>query len=156
MSPGRLRILLIEDDEADAFLVRELFAEADLRVEMTVVTTLAAGIERISHADCVLLDLGLPDAAGLDGLRRLLPASQGAAICVLTGHGDGDLGAEAVAEGAQDYLIKGQVDGVLLARAVRYAVERKKADENARRLHEIELKQQGRPGSSTACCPVRW
>ena len=142
MSPGRLRILLVEDDEADAYLVRELFAEADLRVEMTVVSTLAEAVERIAAADCVLLDLGLPDAAGLDGLRRLLPAAQGAAICVLTGHGDGDLGAEAVAEGAQDYLIKGQVDGVLLARAVRYAVERKKADENARRLHEIELKQQ--------------
>jgi serine phosphatase RsbU (regulator of sigma subunit) len=141
-SPGRLRILLVEDDEADAFLVKELFAEADLRVEITVVTTLAEGIERIGQADCVLLDLGLPDAAGLDGLRRLLPVAQGAAICVLTGHGDGDLGAEAVAEGAQDYLIKGQVEGVLLARAVRYAVERKKADENARRLHEVELKQQ--------------
>jgi serine phosphatase RsbU (regulator of sigma subunit) len=142
VSPGRLRILLVEDDEADAYLVRELFAEADLRVEMTVVTTLAEAIENIPAADCVLLDLGLPDAAGLDGLRRLLPAAQGAAICVLTGLGDRDLGAEAVAEGAQDYLIKGQVDGVLLARAVRYAVERKKADENARRLHEIELKQQ--------------
>jgi serine phosphatase RsbU (regulator of sigma subunit) len=140
--PTRLRILLIEDDQTDAFLVRELFAEADLRVEMTVVTTLAEGIERIGQADCALLDLGLPDAAGLDGLRRLLPAAQGAAICVLTGLGDGDLGAEAVAEGAQDYLIKGQVDGVLLARAVRYAVERKRADENARRLHEVELKQQ--------------
>jgi serine phosphatase RsbU (regulator of sigma subunit) len=140
--PARLRILLIEDDETDVFLVQELFAEADLRVEITVVSTLAEGIERIGQADCALLDLGLPDATGLDGLRRLLPAAQGAAICVLTGLGDGDLGAEAVAEGAQDYLIKGQVDGVLLARAVRYAVERKKADENARRLHEVELKQQ--------------
>jgi serine phosphatase RsbU (regulator of sigma subunit) len=142
VSPARLRILLIEDDDADAYLVGELFAEADLRVDMTVVTSLREGLEGIGQADCVLLDLGLPDAQGLDGLRRLLPAAQGAAICVLTGLGDGDLGAEAVAEGAQDYLIKGQVDGVLLARAVRYAVERKKADENARRLHEVELKQQ--------------
>jgi len=139
---GPLRILLVEDDEADAFLVRELFEEAGLRVEMTVVTSLAAAQQRIGDADCVLLDLGLPDAQGLDGLRRLLPVAHGAAICVLTGHGDDHLGAEAVAEGAQDYLIKGQVEGVLLARAVRYAVERKKADENARRLHQVELKQQ--------------
>jgi serine phosphatase RsbU (regulator of sigma subunit) len=139
---GPLRILLVEDDDADAFLVRELFEEAGLRVEITVVTTLAAARQRIGDADCVLLDLGLPDAQGLDGLRRLLPAARGAAICVLTGLGDEHLGAEAVAEGAQDYLIKGQVEGVLLARAVRYAVERKKADENARRLHQVELKQQ--------------
>lgn len=139
---GLLRILLVEDDDADAFLVRELFEEAGLRVEMTVVTSLAAAQQRIGDADCVLLDLGLPDAQGLDGLRRLLPVAHGAAICVLTGHGDDHLGAEAVAEGAQDYLIKGQVEGVLLARAVRYAVERKKADENARRLHQVELKQQ--------------
>src|SRR6185295_18059600 len=101
----------------------------------------AAAQQRIGDADCVLLDLGLPDAQGLDGLRRLLPVAHGAAICVLTGHGDDHLGAEAVAEGAQDYLIKGQVEGVLLARAVRYAVERKKADENAGRLREAELRQ---------------
>ena len=65
----------------------------------------------------------------------------GAAVCVLTGRQDEHLGVVAVAEGAQDYLVKGQVDGVLLTRALRYAVERKRADENARRLREVELRQ---------------
>ncbi len=139
---ARLRVLLVEDDDADAFLVRELLDEANAAVQLTVATTLAEARERIAGVDCVLLDLGLPDAQGLDGMRRLLEVARGAAICVLTGLGDDHIGAAAVAEGAQDYLIKGQVDGVLLARSVRYAVERKRADENARRLHEVELMQQ--------------
>jgi serine phosphatase RsbU (regulator of sigma subunit) len=92
-------------------------------------------------ADCVLLDLGLPDAQGLDGLRSLLRLASSTAICVLTGLGDEHLGAAAMAEGAQDYLIKGQVDGTLLARSIRYAVERQRADENARRLQQVELEQ---------------
>jgi serine phosphatase RsbU (regulator of sigma subunit) len=136
---GRLRVLLVEDDEADAFLVHELLDEAAARVELSVATTLAQARESIRGVDCVLLDLGLPDAQGLDGLRELLAIADGAAVCVLTGLGDDKLGSEAVAEGAQDYLIKGQVDGVLLARSLRYAVERRRADENARRLHEAEI-----------------
>ena len=67
--------------------------------------------------------------------------ASGAAVCVLTGRSDEHLGVAAVAEGAQDYLVKGQVDGVLLTRSLRYAVERKRADENARRLREVELRQ---------------
>jgi len=138
----RLRVLLVEDDEADAFLVRELLDEAGAKVELLVATSLGQARERMAGVDCVLLDLGLPDAQGLDGLRRLLSVADRAAVCVLTGIGDDHLGAAAVAEGAQDYLIKGQVDGVLLARALRYAVERKRADENARRLHDVEIQQQ--------------
>ena len=139
---GRLRVLLVEDDDADAFLVRELLDEANAAIDLIVASSLAEATQRIAGVDCVLLDLGLPDAQGLDGLRRLRAAAQGAAICVLTGLGDEHLGADAVAEGAQDYLIKGQVDGILLARSIRYAVERKRADENARRLQVVELQQQ--------------
>jgi serine phosphatase RsbU (regulator of sigma subunit) len=138
----RLRVLLVEDDDADAYLVRELLDEANARVDLAVTTSLAQARQRVAGVDCVLLDLGLPDAQGLDGLRRLLGVANPPAICVLTGLGDDHLGAAAVAEGAQDYLIKGQVDGVLLARSLRYAVERKRADDNARRLHEVELQQQ--------------
>ena len=91
---------------------------------------------------CVLLDLGLPDAAGHRRPAQAARRSAGsAAVCVLTGRYDEHLGVAAVAEGAQDYLVKGQVDGVLLTRALRYAVERKRADENARRLREVELRQ---------------
>ncbi|WP_412102749.1 PP2C family protein-serine/threonine phosphatase [Plantactinospora sp. KLBMP9567] len=137
----RMRVLLIEDDDADAFLVGELLAETGDGIDLLVANSLNAARVQIRGVDCVLLDLGLPDAQGLDGLRQVLAMSSGAAVCVLTGRSDEHLGIGAVAEGAQDYLVKGQVDGVLLARALRYAVERKRADENARRLREVELRQ---------------
>ncbi|MDW5324734.1 SpoIIE family protein phosphatase [Plantactinospora sp. KLBMP9567] len=136
-----MRVLLIEDDDADAFLVGELLAETGDGIDLLVANSLNAARVQIRGVDCVLLDLGLPDAQGLDGLRQVLAMSSGAAVCVLTGRSDEHLGIGAVAEGAQDYLVKGQVDGVLLARALRYAVERKRADENARRLREVELRQ---------------
>jgi serine phosphatase RsbU (regulator of sigma subunit) len=148
-SPGRpggarptvepLRILLIEDDPGDAFLVGELLAEAGAHADLRVVETLAEALPQLSQVDCVLLDLGLPDATGLDGLREVLRADSRVAVCVLTGLADEPLGIAALAEGAQDYLVKGKVDGVLLTRAVRYAVERRRAEENARRLREAEL-----------------
>ncbi|WP_091090336.1 PP2C family protein-serine/threonine phosphatase [Micromonospora nigra] len=142
LPPGeRLRVLLVEDDEGDAFLVGELLAEANSGIELLVATSLSEARQRIAGVDCVLLDLGLPDAQGLDGLRQVLEMSRSSAVCVLTGRSDEHLGIVAVAEGAQDYLVKGQVDGVLLTRALRYAVERKRADENARRLREVELRQ---------------
>lgn len=136
----RLRVLLVEDDEADAFLVGELLAEADAKVDLAVATSLTEARDRVGGVDCVLLDLGLPDAQGLDGLRQVLVMTEHAAVVVLTGRQDEHLGVGAVAEGAQDYLLKGQVDGVLLTRALRYAVERKRADDNARRLREVELR----------------
>ncbi|HEX5594808.1 MAG TPA: fused response regulator/phosphatase [Micromonosporaceae bacterium] len=138
----RLRALLIEDDAGDAFLVEEYLAEAGATIDLTVATSLAEARHRVAGVDCVLLDLGLPDAQGLDGLRQVLGMAEGAAVCVLTGYQDEHLGIEAVAQGAQDYLVKGHVDGVLLTRALRYAVERKRADENARRLREVEFRQQ--------------
>ncbi|MEU4239582.1 SpoIIE family protein phosphatase [Actinoplanes sp. NPDC026619] len=137
----RLRVLLVEDDEGDAFLVRELLSEADAPFELAVATTLREATSMMRGVQCVLLDLGLPDAEGIDGLRQLLAVAGSAAVCVLTGRSDEHLGVDAVAEGAQDYLVKGQVDGVLLTRALRYAVERKRADENAQRLREVELRQ---------------
>lgn len=137
----RLRVLLVEDDDGDAFLVSELLAETGAGIDLVVATSLNQARARVTGVDCVLLDLGLPDAQGLDGLRQVLAMASGAAVCVLTGRSDEHLGVAAVAEGAQDYLVKGQVDGVLLARSLRYAVERKRADENTRRLREIELRQ---------------
>jgi serine phosphatase RsbU (regulator of sigma subunit) len=137
----RLRVLLVEDDQGDAFLVQELLAEAGAKVDLEVAADMASARPRIGSVHCVLLDLGLPDANGLDGLRQVISADQGVAVCVLTGLEDEHLGTAAVAEGAQDYLVKGQVDGVFLGRALRYAVERKRADDNTRRLREIELRQ---------------
>ena len=139
--PERLRVLLVEDDEGDAFLVRELLSEAEAPFDLTVASSLRDAKAKMRNVQCILLDLGLPDAEGIDGLRKLLSVAGSAAVCVLTGRSDEHLGVAAVAEGAQDYLVKGQVDGVLLTRALRYAVERKRADENAQRLREVELRQ---------------
>jgi serine phosphatase RsbU (regulator of sigma subunit) len=140
--PGdRLRVLLVEDDPGDAFLVEELLAEAAAPVDLETATDLASALAAVADVHCVLLDLGLPDTNGLDGLRAVLRANPSVAVCVLTGLEDEHLGNAAVGEGAQDYLVKGKVDGVLLGRALRYAVERKRADDNARRLREVELRQ---------------
>ena len=89
-----------------------------------------AGAEDALPADiaCVVLDLGLPDADGLAALHRLRAAAPGVPMLVLTGLSDTARGLEAVAAGAQDYLVKGRVDGELLARSIRYAVERQRAE----------------------------
>ncbi|MFL6073720.1 MAG: PP2C family protein-serine/threonine phosphatase [Mycobacteriales bacterium] len=141
----RLRVLLIEDDAADVFLVRELLAEANAAVDLSVAASVGEARHQIARADCVLLDLGLPDATGIAALRQVMAmvaeSTAEAAVCVLTGLEDEHVGIAAVAEGAQDYLSKGQVDGVLLARAIRYAVERRRAEENARRLRDAERMQ---------------
>ena len=89
--------------------------------------------------DCVMLDLGLPDAAGLDALHRISRRVEDVPIIVLTGDGDGRRGVEAVAAGAQDYLVKGEVDPPTLRRAIRYGIERCRAEASERKLHDAEL-----------------
>jgi serine phosphatase RsbU (regulator of sigma subunit) len=140
--PHRLRVLLVEDDPADAYLVSELLDEVHAAVELTVATSMADVVNRglLAGRDCVLLDLNLPGTTGgLDALRRLLGADPGVAVCVLTGTDDEHLGEAAVAAGAQDYLVKGRVSGLQLNRAIRYAVERRRNESNLRRLRDAEL-----------------
>jgi serine phosphatase RsbU (regulator of sigma subunit) len=140
--PPRLRVLLVEDDEQDAMIVQDELAVANAPVDLIQATSIAEARRLLDGVDCVLLDLGLPDAQGLGALEQLLAAVDRTAICVLTGLGDEGLGMDAVARGAEDYLIKGQVDGAGLSRALHYAVSRKRLDENAMRLREIEMRQQ--------------
>jgi serine phosphatase RsbU (regulator of sigma subunit) len=138
----RLRVLLVEDDDGDAFLVSELLEEADAPIALAVVSTMREALAQLDQVDCVLLDLNLPDTSGLAGLRQVLQrGGPGLAVCVLTGLSDEHLGIEAVAEGAQDYLVKGFVDGKLLTRSVRFAVERRRAESAAVRLREADLLQ---------------
>jgi serine phosphatase RsbU (regulator of sigma subunit) len=134
-------VLLVEDDPGDAFLVRELLAEVDPDLRVTVAESVAAavGAGLVRQCDCMLLDLNLPGTNGLDGLRNILRADGAAAVCVLTGLDDEHLGTAAVAAGAQDYLVKGKVDGQVLIRAVRYAIERRRAEVSLLRLREEEL-----------------
>ena len=135
-------VLLIEDDEADAILVQEYLHDAGLGVSLSWQQSLAAATPELQAGPvCVLLDLGLPDSVGFDGLRHVLRLAPDAAVLVLTGASDASLGVAAMAAGAQDYLIKGQVDGATLSRCIRYAIERKRANESARQLREAEMRQ---------------
>jgi serine phosphatase RsbU (regulator of sigma subunit) len=144
VDPGELReavqrLLLVEDDPGDAFLVGELLTEVYPDVELIVAGSMRDALAQLDGADCVLLDLNLPGYAGLEGLRTLLATDPLAAVCVLTGLDDEHLGTAAVAAGAQDYLVKGKVDGPLLVRAIRYAVERRRAETSMLRLQEEQL-----------------
>jgi PAS domain S-box-containing protein len=121
------RLLLIEDNPADSRLINEMLADAPGPVlALDVATTLAEGLDRLTSEayDAVLLDLSLPDSVGIDTFRRTLEHAPTAPIIVLTGMDDEELAALAVRGGAQDYLVKGSVDGRGLARSVRYAIER--------------------------------
>ena len=102
-------------------------------------STRSCAAAELERSDCVLLDLNLPGTTGLDGLRAILQADSGAAVCVLTGLDDEHLGIAAVAAGAQDYLVKGKADGEVLVRAIRYAVERRRAEASLLRLREEQL-----------------
>jgi serine phosphatase RsbU (regulator of sigma subunit) len=124
-----LRVLLVEDDDGDAFLFEELLRDADLDVVVTRERTVAEAAQRLpDDVACVVLDLGLPDADGLAALHGLRAAAPDVPMLVLTGLSDAARGLEAVAAGAQDYLVKGRVDGELLARSIRYAIERQRAE----------------------------
>ena len=137
-----IQLLLVEDDAGDAMLVESLLAGVAPNVDVTRVERLREAAEMLSSPpgiDCVLLDLGLPDAIGLEAVERLRAAAPDAAIVVLTGHDDEQRGVDALSRGAEDYLVKGQVDGPLLARAIRYAIERCRADRSQRELIEARL-----------------
>jgi diguanylate cyclase (GGDEF)-like protein len=128
-APAVRRILLIEDNPGDARLVRLMLGESAERLfELEHVDRLDAAWDHIPRADCVLVDLSLPDADGLEAVERLQSVAPELPIIVLTGRDDLVLAVEALQKGAQDYLIKGRVDGQLLTRALRYAIERKHAE----------------------------
>ena len=140
----RLSLLLVEDDRADALLVEELIADAAADIGFIWAQSLSDAGRELADArpDCVLLDLNLPDANGIDALHRLGKLDATIPIIVLTGLNDEHFGVSAVASGAQDYLVKGRVDPEMLRRAVVYAIERKRAELTAVDLHASRLRAQ--------------
>ncbi|MGI5205250.1 PP2C family protein-serine/threonine phosphatase [Spirillospora sp. CA-108201] len=134
---GSPHLLLVEDDPGDAFLFEDLLTEAQPGLRITVAATLTEALAALRpDIQCVIVDLSLPDAQGLDALHQVREHAPTTAVLVLTGLADAHVGVAAVAAGAQDYLVKQDVDGALLTRAISYAIERKRADESERQLVE--------------------
>jgi serine phosphatase RsbU (regulator of sigma subunit) len=138
----QIQVLLVEDDDGDALLVEELLHDSGAKAVVRRARTISGAGTLIAEAGCVLLDLGLPDSQGLDGLRWLLQREPNAAIVVLTGLADEHLGEEAVRAGAQDYVVKGDVAGSELSRVLRYAMERRRWDDAQRQLGLARVRAQ--------------
>ncbi len=148
MPASSVNILLIEDNLAEARLLREILKEAKFRqFSLVHVKRLGEALERLKqdYFDVILLDLTLPDSQGLASLARLICHAPSLPIVVLTNTNDDELAIEAVRQGAQDYLLKRQVNVDVLVRSVRYAIERKQALEALRSVNEaLEIRVQER------------
>jgi signal transduction histidine kinase len=139
MTSSPLFIGLIEDNPADARLIQEMLREPPVtpyRVEWW--PRLDRALARLAEesADVLLLDLGLPDSQGLATFDRVDRQAPKTPIIIFSGAVDEEMAVEAVAHGAQDYLVKGQIDGFLLKRAIRYAIERKRAEAQIQELND--------------------
>ncbi|WP_436841467.1 PP2C family protein-serine/threonine phosphatase [Streptomyces parvulus] len=134
-------VLLIEDDPGDALLVEELVADSTLKMRLRWVRTMTEAREVLRHEapDCVLLDLHLPDAHGLEAVSMVHALADQVAVVVLTGMAEDATGLAALTEGAQDYLVKGRVEPELFGRAVRYAIQRKEAEQAAVALRASQM-----------------
>ncbi len=137
------RILLVEDNPGDARLMEEVFSRGDARAEFELICapTLSKGIEIVENegVDIVLLDLSLPDSYGLDTFARMHRVAPHLPIIIRTGNEDEEGAVRSVTAGAQDYLMKGEMDPRLILRSIRYAIERKKVQQKlARYTRELQ------------------
>ncbi len=136
MTRDEIHVLLVEDNPGDARLVQGMLEHDESSVfSVKHVSTLGDAMRSLAPGSgnlVILLDLGLPDATGLQTLRRIMALAQDASVVVITGLQDEELGIAAIREGAHDYLIKGQVDGHQLRRVLRHAVERHKMQSDLR------------------------
>jgi len=139
MDTQAVRILLIEDNPVEVLVLRALLAKSGAEqptgqpsFDVVSANSLSAGLERLSEGgfDLVLLDLSLPDSQGLDTLAGVRAHGQHVPVVVLTWSGDEGLAVEALQLGAQDYIVKGQLDSQAVVRAIRYAIERHRLLQN--------------------------
>jgi PAS domain S-box-containing protein len=134
-----IKLLLVEDNSGDVRLLEEMLNER--QVDKFAVTNLACISEAVDHlaanaVDIILLDLGLPDTQGLNAVRRMHAAAPRIPLVVMTGCDDEQLADQALQEGAQDFLVKGQIETPGLLRAIRYATQRKKAEVEIQKAQE--------------------
>ena len=135
-----IKIKLIEDNPGDVRLIQEMLKEPPVvPFEMSCSGRLDEVLRCLEREtfEVVLLDLGLPDSQGLATFHGINAQASKIPIIILSGLSDEQLALEAVAAGAQDYLVKGQIDGVVLKRAIRYAIERKRAGQEIQKLNEV-------------------
>lgn len=141
MKVHAIRILLIEDNPGDARLIREALAEAgSTQVRLETADDLKTGFAVLEkgNIDLILLDLTLPDSQGLETVSRVHHQAPEVPIVVLTGLNDEAAAVQAVREGAQDYLMKGEASGSLLIRSIRYAIERHRMQSALRILSLVD------------------
>ncbi len=134
----RINVLLIEDSSGDAALIRAYLQRSSPQLfDLTVAERVGIGKTLLMRGgvDIVLLDLSLPDSEGLDSMSSLLTVAPTVPLIVLTGLNDDQVGLEAITRGAQDYLIKGTINGERLQRSLRYAIERKRTEDALRRAN---------------------
>ena len=137
---GGLRVLVVEDSLADARLLKEAIADAGAPLSLEFVGTLADA-ERAVRAgayDCVLLDLGLPDAHGVDNVQRIRAANRGQTVVIMTGLDSEEAALGTLQRGAQDYLVKGRYDGAFIVRVIRRAIERNRVLNEVDQLREYQ------------------
>ncbi len=136
---GRLRLLLIEDHPPDRAGVERLLRSAGQHYTLEVVERVEESVPLLDErrVDLVLLDLGLPDSSGLESFHRLRAQAPDVPVIILTGEADPRIAQQAVRHGAQDYLVKGRLEGNLLLHAVRYAAER---HAHQQELEELSLR----------------
>ena len=147
MKKKPLQVLLVEDNSGDALLLREMFRkERPGSFQLTHVLSLGEALVLLAKGgiDIVLLDLGLPDGHGLETVRRARAIAPGVPLIVLTGLDDESLAAEAMKEGAQDYLIKGEIENRALPRALRHSIERQRMqlETDLIRTHQMQFKDE--------------
>ncbi len=145
MKEKALQVLVVEDNAGDARLLREMFRkERPDSFRLTHILNMSEALVHLAkgEVDIVLLDMGLPDEHGLETVRRARAAAPGVPLIVLTGLDDEVLAAQAMKEGAQDYLIKGQIENRALPRALRHAIERHRMQKEAEliRTHQMQFK----------------
>lgn len=129
MEQKTVSMLIVEDDPDYVFLLKDLLVgveATEMRYHRDYAGTIARAGEALAHGifDVVLLDLSLPDSQGLETVKRIVSAAPGIPVIVLTSLDDEAMGVQAIQEGAQDYLIKGEISFRVLRRAINYAIER--------------------------------
>ena len=139
MKTSGLNVLLIEDNNGDAELIREMLCSSGRECSLKRAERLSGGLKLLEDEtfDVLLLDLGLPDSIGVYALVEINKKKQELPVIVFTGREDDELAARAISLGAQDYLLKGRIDSDMLYRSITYSINRKQAEETIRKAKEL-------------------